>query len=317
MELINVYLDMNPLTGRPFYVGIGLYKRCHYKKRCNRFHKALVETFPDKNFKRIILYKNISLEKAYTIETQIIKRCGRLYNNTGCLANVHKGGPLEFFKTRGCNRGVKMKDIYGDFYSHHQQGKPFLYMYDENTRREKIKESRIKMLNTKKERLTIHGKTEGELNIGKNKQKRIQDSGFTEKELEGFQRSANKNRGRTMKDATKNPNWVCWRKGKTHKELFGDDYVNPRGKNSDYTPGYISPSCNPFKLTINEDIDIYCLNEEDFQEKTKINNKVLQKLKRDGIYYIKRRQHNTRHNYTVGDTFKYYTITIDEYKNLH
>ena len=186
---------------------------------------------------------------------------------------------------------------------------------DENLKKEIIKKSRKKMLETKEERINKYGKTEGELNIGKNKQKRIKEKGFTEKELVGFKKSAEKNKGRTMQEATGNPDWVCWRKGKSHKELFGEDYVNPRKSNSHYNPNYICVQCEPFKLIINDEREIYCLNEEDFGIKTKLHNRVIQRLKKEKTYFIKRRQHNTLHEFNPNDRFVYIPITIEEYKN--
>jgi hypothetical protein len=90
--------------------------------------------------------------------------------------------------------------------------------------------------------------------------------------------------------------------------------VNPRGKNKDYNPDYICVQCEPFKLIINNTTEIICVNEEEFSGKTKLHNRVIRKLKKDLVYKIKRRQHNTLHDYQPGDTFKYHPLTLDEYK---
>ena len=87
---MNVYVDINPLTHRIFYVGVGSDLRCNISKR-NKLHALVVESLPSKVFHRRIVYRDILPEKAYRIETQIIKKCGRLCNNTGYLANIHPG----------------------------------------------------------------------------------------------------------------------------------------------------------------------------------------------------------------------------------
>ena len=108
---INVYLDINPITNNPFYVGIGSAKRCIYKKR-NRIHTALVESFPDKYFNRIIIAEDVPLELAYAIEIETIQKYGKIIDGTGILANIHKGGPIESFSKLGhVYRGKKVPEI--------------------------------------------------------------------------------------------------------------------------------------------------------------------------------------------------------------
>lgn len=108
---INVYLDINPLTGEPFYVGIGNKQRCNVKKR-NRIHTALVESFPDKTFDRIIIGENISLDLAHAIEIETIKKYGKIIDGTGILANIHRGGPIGSVSEFGhIYRGKKVPEI--------------------------------------------------------------------------------------------------------------------------------------------------------------------------------------------------------------
>jgi hypothetical protein len=208
---------MNPLTNKPFYVGIGNDKRCKIKHRANKTHKKLVDSFPNRKFNRKILYSNISLERACHLERQIIKRCGRLLDGSGYLANVHKGGILDFL---------------------------------EKDQREK-----------------------------------------------------------------EDPSWTCYRKGKTFKELFGDDYINPRvgKKYTDYNPNFVNSAAKQFKLVVN-DVDVFVFtSEKEFLTTTKLHKRVLYKLRKCLNYSIKRRQHNTLHNFQAGDKLTYIPLTLDEY----
>lgn len=315
---------MNPLTKKPFYVGIGTQKRCLDKFRDNRYHKMAVKTFPDNKFDRLIIYKNILVEDAYRIEMQIIKRCGRVFDGSGYLTNIHCGGPLEFYSEYGHNyRGKKMRDIYGDDYVHHQQGKPLFYMHPPEKRIELIAISREKSKVSRAKRIEIFGKSEKELNAGKKTIERHKKFGFSENELKGFEKSTEKKRGRTMKEATGNPNWISYKLGKTHKELFGDDYVNPKKGRRYVEPkikkmsvdNYMNPKAKPFKLILNGSIDLYFQNEKDFMIKTKFHNRVLHKLRKIGLYTIQRKQINANYEYNIGDTFEYHPITLDEYKS--
>ena len=321
---LNVYIDINPLTNKPFYVGIGKKKRCLDHSNRNRFYRKLVETFPDKKFKRIVLHKEIAVDDAYRIEKQIIKKCGRMVDGSGYLTNIHTGGPIEFYSEYGHNyRGKKMEDLYGDDYVNPFQGKPFYFKCDPDKREDFIANAVAKRKATKNERLRTFGQTEKEKNRGKNKIKRIKEYGFTERELAGFRKGAEKNRGRTMKEATGNPDWVSYKKGKTHKELFGEDYVNPKKGRKYVEPKikkmsvekYINPRSEPFKLILNGSENLFFKGESDFVTKTKFHNRVLHKMKKIGEYTVQRKQVNANYDYNIGDHFEYFPITIEEYKN--
>lgn len=107
---IHVYLDINPITKLPFYVGIGNTARVQTIVR-NRIHTELVFTFPEQKFKRIIIYKNISIEKAYRIEGQIIKKCGKLIDGSGYLSNILDSGTENNFLSMGqYRRGKKFPE---------------------------------------------------------------------------------------------------------------------------------------------------------------------------------------------------------------
>lgn len=132
---INVYLDINPTTGQPFYVGIGNRARCVCRKR-NRIHTALVDSFPDKHFDRIIIAEDISLELAYAMEIETINKYGKLIDGTGILANIHKGGPIEsvsefghIYRGKKCpqvtkrQEGLSMQERLGRNWIHPHKGK--------------------------------------------------------------------------------------------------------------------------------------------------------------------------------------------------
>jgi transketolase C-terminal domain/subunit len=102
---------MFKITNKIFYVGVGNKQRVKHMKR-NRFHREIVNSLPNKNFIRRILYENIAIEKAWRIERQIIKKCGRLVHKTGYLSNIHDGGPLpmEDAQAQHWLKGKKIKD---------------------------------------------------------------------------------------------------------------------------------------------------------------------------------------------------------------
>lgn len=253
--MTNVYLDINPLTKKPFYVGIGNTIRCQTKFRNNLYHINLVNTFPFKKFKRIIIYKNIALENAYRLEKQIIKRCGRLFDNSGILANIHEGGPVNNLK--GISTGVSKK-------------------------------------------------------------RRIEAIGYTEKELKGFEITAKKQRGVPMAERIGDPNWVNSRKGKSFKEQYGENYVNPRKgiKQTEYDPNYISPTVKPFKLILNNDKTIIIWDSKEFKEITNLNDRILMKLRKFGMHCFTRQKWKYKHSYMEGDVLTYISITTDEYFQL-
>jgi hypothetical protein len=117
-NLVNLYVDINPINKKIFYVGIGNDCRIRKIKR-NKLHQEMVDTFPNKKFVRKVLYKKISIDKAWFLEKQIIKKCGRIINNTGYLTNIHAGG--NFLKKDDnwidWRKGKNAKEIYGKQYS--------------------------------------------------------------------------------------------------------------------------------------------------------------------------------------------------------
>ena len=177
IKLINLYVDINPKTKKIFYVGVGT--DCRIKKiKRNKYHNIILESLPNQKFIRKIIYKNITQEKAWKIEKQIIKKCGRIANNSGYLANIHSGG---------C----------------------FL---------------------------------------------------------------------------RKNINEIDWRKGKSAKEIYGEDYQGPANKGKTYKQlkgnDYILPTAKPFFIQIDDEIPIFCESESYFCNTFNSNDMILRKFKK-------------------------------------
>lgn len=89
---------------QPFYFGKGKCKRIYYHRReakkkiiepgkksikINIIHKLWEQNL---DFKEVILFDNLTEQEAFEIENKLIKKYGRINNNTGCLANLTDGG---------------------------------------------------------------------------------------------------------------------------------------------------------------------------------------------------------------------------------
>lgn len=128
---------------------------------------------------------------------------------------------------------------------------------------------------------------------------------YTEKELEAHKKCSERQKGKTMKERLgegyidprkgRKTNKPAWNTGKKMSEIRGDGYIDPRAK--------------PFTVTSSLG-DIVYKGEADFISKTNFSSPQLSKLKISGKYTIKR-QKNTRHPYTHGETIfiKYINAT--------
>lgn len=86
-----------------------------------------------------------------------------------------------------------------------------------------------------------------------------------------------------------------WRKGKTHKEIYG--FVRHANPPKPFIVEIIIPG--------EDTIFVECKNEDDFFEKTKLETTTLMLLKRSGIKTIKRRLKNiTKHNFPVNTVLR-------------
>lgn len=151
---------------------------------------------------------------------------------------------------------------------------------------------------------------------GINHSNRIKKYGYSEKELNAHKQIREKQLGLSMKERLNNPEWIHPHKGKNFMEIHGENYTHPKtGKSMKYFRGelYIDPKAKPFKLIIN-DLDTKIFeSEKDFITKTNLSSPILCKIKKNGSIIIKR-QSNSRHEFKTGDTFKYFPITLEEYK---
>jgi len=202
IKLINLYVDINPLTKKIFYVGVGSDCRIRKIKR-NKYHNIILNSIPSQKFIRKIIFKNIPQQKAWKIEKQIIKKCGRIIDGSGYLANIHIGGCFlrKPKNEKDWRKGRSAKEIYG----------------------------------------------------------------------ENYKGPANK--------------------GKTQKQLHGQDYVDPRSKT--------------FTIQIDEELPIFCENERHFCEIFNSNDVLLGKIKKSKHDYYKiRRQLNSNHYFSDGSIIK-------------
>lgn len=95
-----VYLYLRPDNREPFYIGKGCGDRAYdhlidaYRmKRLHRKH-SIIKSIHNKGLDPIIIfpYKNLTEEKAFSVEQSLIAHYGRLDTGTGILANMSDGG---------------------------------------------------------------------------------------------------------------------------------------------------------------------------------------------------------------------------------
>lgn len=97
-----VYLLINPIDKQIFYVGYGQNDRCeqHFrrflkgKKDLNPIKFGILRKINEAGLKPIVkIFKsNLTQSKAVELEIKLIKKYGRIFNNTGILSNMTEGG---------------------------------------------------------------------------------------------------------------------------------------------------------------------------------------------------------------------------------
>lgn len=166
---------------------------------------------------------------------------------------------------------------------------------------------REKAANTLKNRLASGCFTIKEKLRGSKRKQRIQHHGFTEAELKSFIETSKRQTGKTMNERLNNPDYVDPRRGKSAIDIFGEVYIGPwnKGKTIKELKGeeYTDPRSKPFCIISHLGIHNFN-NEREFIETTKFSQPQLTKLKREGYYKVKR-QTNTKHPYKHGETIKY------------
>lgn len=92
-----VYKHYRKDNNQLFYVGIGKdIKRAFSKRKRNDLWQNIINKY---GYYVEIFAENISYQTAKNIEIDLIKKYGRLDNNTGILSNMTNGGDYRFFST--------------------------------------------------------------------------------------------------------------------------------------------------------------------------------------------------------------------------
>lgn len=171
-------------------------------------------------------------------------------------------------------------------------------------------DARSRAANTLRTRLASGNLTEKEKLRGTKQRARIQKVGFTEAELKSHKEISARQTGKTMKDRLNNPDYTDPRTGKSATEIFGETYTGPwnKGKAVKDLKGdnYVDPRCKPFTITSHLGVHKYN-NEREFIESTQFSQPMLVKLKREGMYTVKR-QSNTKHPFIHGETILFNII---------
>jgi hypothetical protein len=308
-KLVSVYVDVNPITKKIFYVGIGVPGRISHRVR-NKFHKQYVENLGETQFLRKIIHKNIPAKRAWEIEKQIIKKCGRLFNNTGYLTNVHEGGPLPFEDLSGYHwlRGKKLRDVVPHYKS--RLNISYIEQYGEEKAKDIIERQTLQRNAVIQEKIAKNGTTltpklETALKLIAERRKRGE---YTENELASYKRTAERQKNKSMQERLNDPNYVDPRKGKSAKEIYNDPNYEPhnKGKTAEelYGPDYIDPRSKSFYIQIDDQEPVFCKGDRDFREKFKAHDPLLYKLKQNKTHTIKRLK-NTTHLFPDNSIVKY------------
>jgi hypothetical protein len=300
---VNVYVDINPITKKIFYVGIGSYFRVSYLKR-NSIHQKIVNSLPDNYFIRKIIYKMIPLEKAWKIEKQIIKKCGRLVTRDGYLSNIDAGG-----KSPGRHKYINLR-----------KGKSYEEQYGKN-KDLIIKKQVENRLKSKRLRMEKVGKTEKEIKSTQQRIERRKNKQFTERELESFKKISERQQGKKMRERLNNPNWVNPSKGKTAIEIYGENYNGPPNKGKTYKEmkgeDCIFPTAKPFFIQIDDETPIFCESESFFCKTFNSYDTLLRKFKKSKENGHKiTRQLNSSHYFSDKSIIKLIPCNIEDNPKL-
>ena len=112
-----VYGLINPKTNLPFYIGKGKNNRAktHLKLSSNDTHnpakRNMIESLISEGYDIEILYyhSNLSEEKAYILEKQLIKKFGReTHDKNGILTNILEGGQIYYTEDNPNAKKVKI-----------------------------------------------------------------------------------------------------------------------------------------------------------------------------------------------------------------
>ncbi len=246
----------------------------------------------------------IPLEKAWKIEKQIIKKCGRLITRDGYLANIDEGG----------------KSVGKHTYINLRRGKSYEEQYGKN-KDIIIKKQVENRLKSKRLRMQKIGKTEKEIQSTIQRIERRKNKQYTEKELESFKKISARQQGKKMTERLNDPNWVNPSKGKSAKEIYGEDYKGPpnKGKTLKQLKGedYILPTAKPFFIQIDDEMPIFCESESYFCNTFNSYDTLLRKFKKSKENGHKiTRQLNSSHYFSDKSIVKLISCNIEDNPKL-
>ena len=130
---------------------------------------------------------------------------------------------------------------------------------------------------------------------------RLNNKHFTEAELKNHKEISKRQLNKTMRERLNDPDWVHPNKGKSAKDIYGESYKGPWNKGKKWEGKHYN--CKSFLITINGGEEIYCENEKQFFDLTKLNQNAIKILKKEGTYIVKKIK-NSRHSFNNGDLIK-------------
>jgi len=106
-----IYCHLRKDKNEIFYIGIATKKTRAYES-FNRRNKIWGKIASKTNYDVIILYENLSWQQACEIEKLMIKSHGKIYDNTGTLANITDGGngTLGYVNDKNPLKGRKLSE---------------------------------------------------------------------------------------------------------------------------------------------------------------------------------------------------------------
>lgn len=154
-----------------------------------------------------------------------------------------------------------------------------------------LPEIRQKAATTIKNRIHNHGLSEKEQQRNIRRQERQLAGNFTEKELQSYKICSERQRGKTMQERLNDSNYVDKRKGKTAKEIYGNDYKNVNQVDSEMWLNGVK-------------IDICSVN--DLRKKYKLSFVLITKARSVNGYTVKRIA-KTKHTFKDNDNIRIIT----------
>lgn len=255
------------------YRGSGLYWTSHYRK-----HKPLIDTY--------IIFESdsrdsISLMGIYYSKIWSVVESKEFANLTVECAQT-TAEPIQRSEVR--KRAVESRLGRIQVHGLTQKEKAAKAKVIKILQTPDIRKKAVKSLVT---RIQQQGFTVREIAARQNRVERIAAGNYTEKELQSYKVCSERQKGKTMQQRLKDPNYTDIRKGQTAQEIYGLNYKNINQKD--------------FELKINDlviDVCSYSI----LRKKYKISNAIIRKAKTAEGYCVKRNnktKHSFQNNYIV------------------